>query len=110
MSNVVAGIGRGQLRHLDEHRAMKRAIYQRYQESLQGLPVQMNPYQEDTEPNFWLSCLTIDEGCGVTPEQIRKALEAENMEARPIWKPMHMQPVFAGCDRGRVPPRTVSAQ
>ena len=58
----------------------------------------MNPYLPDSRPNFWLSCITIDPGCSVTPEQVRLALEAENIEARPIWKPMHLQPVFAGCD------------
>lgn len=98
MSNIVAGIGRGQLVHLDEHIAGKTAIYHRYQEGLKGLPVQMNPYLEESVPNFWLSCLLIDAGCSVTPEQIRLALEAENIESRPIWKPMHMQPVFAGHD------------
>lgn len=98
MSNIVAGIGRGQLVHLDEHIAGKTAIYHRYQEGLKGLTVQMNPYLEESVPNFWLSCLLIDAGCSVTPEQIRLALEAENIESRPIWKPMHMQPVFAGHD------------
>ena len=98
MSNIVAGIGRGQLLHLEEHRAAKTAIYQRYQAGFAGSPVTMNPYLPDSRPNFWLSCMTIDPGCSVTPEQVRLALEAENIEARPIWKPMHLQPVFAGCD------------
>jgi len=100
MSNVVAGIGRGQLLHLEEHRALKTAIYRRYEEGLKGLPVRMNPWLDCTTPNFWLSCLTVDEDAveRVNPEMLRLALEAENMEARPIWKPMHLQPVFAGCD------------
>lgn len=98
MSNIIAGIGRGQLPYLEEHRARKEAIYRRYEEGLADLPVKMNPYLECSQPNFWLSCLTIDEGCSVTPEQIRLALEAENIESRPIWKPMHLQPVFAGRD------------
>ena len=98
MSNIVAGIGRGQLLHLEEHRAAKTAIYQRYQAGFAGSPVTMNPYLPDSRPNFWLSCMTIAPGCSVTPEQVRLALEAENIEARPIWKPMHLQPVFAGCD------------
>lgn len=100
MSNVVAGIGRGQLLHLEEHREKKKEIYQRYKQGLQGLPVKMNPYLPESEPNFWLSCLTIDpEAVGrVTPEDLRLALERENIESRPIWKPMHMQPVFAGHD------------
>ena len=99
MSNVVAGIGRGQLLHLEEHRAKKKEIYQRYEAGLRGLPVTMNPYLEETEPNFWLSCILIDEAAKkVTPEMLRLALEAENIEARPIWKPMHLQPVFADRD------------
>ena len=98
MSNIVAGIGRGQLLHLEEHRAKKEEIYRIYERELASLPVKMNPWLADSQPNFWLSCLTIDEDCSVTPEQIRLALEKENIEARPIWKPMHMQPVFAECD------------
>jgi len=100
MSNVVAGIGRGQLLHLEEHRIRKEAIYQRYEAGLQDLPVTMNPYLPDTQPNFWLSCILLDETVmgQVTPETIRLALEAENIEARPIWKPMHLQPVFADRD------------
>lgn len=98
MSNVVAGIGRGQLLHLEEHRQKKAEIYQTYARELAGLPVRMNPYLPDSVPNFWLSCLTIDRDCAVTPERLRLALEAENIEARPIWKPMHLQPVFADCD------------
>lgn len=98
MSNVVAGIGRGQLLHLEEHRTKKEAIYRKYQEGFRDLPIKMNPYQENTRPNFWLSCMTIDKGCGVTPVDILDKLEENNIEARPIWKPMHMQPLFAGCD------------
>lgn len=60
MSNIVAGIGRGQLLHLDEHRMLKENIYRRYEEGLQGLPVKMNPYLECSKPNFWLSCITIN--------------------------------------------------
>ncbi len=98
MSNIVAGIGRGQLIHLDEHREKKEWIYRTYEKAFADLPVTMNPYLPDSRPNFWLSCLTVNEGCRVTPEQIRLALEAENIESRPIWKPMHMQPVFAQND------------
>ena len=94
MSNVVAGIGRGQLVHLDEHRALKEAIYNRYKEGLKGLPVKMNPYLENTVPNFWLSCLTIDEGAGVSAMELLDRFSEANIEGRPIWKPMHMQPVF----------------
>lgn len=98
MSNVVAGIGRGQLKHLEEHRDLKEAIYRRYETGLAGLPVTMNPYLEKTKPNFWLSCLTVDSGCNVDPFKIMEKLAENNVEARPIWKPMHMQPVFERCD------------
>lgn len=99
MSNVVAGIGRGQLKHLEEHRALKEAIYHRYEEGFVGLPVTMNPYQKDVaKPNFWLSCLLIDEKCQVVWKQLYERLETLNIESRPIWKPMHMQPVYANND------------
>lgn len=98
MSNIVAGIGRGQMLHLDEHISQKKAIYMRYKEAFKDLPVQMNPYLSCSEPNFWLSCLTINEGEKVTPEDIRLALAKENIESRPIWKPMHMQPVYKNHD------------
>ena len=98
MSNIVAGIGRGQLLHLDEHRQKKEDLYRAYETGLTGLPVKMNPYLSCSRPNFWLSCMTIDPGCAVTPEQVRLALEAENIEARPIWKPMHLQPLYAAND------------
>ncbi|WP_295764196.1 DegT/DnrJ/EryC1/StrS aminotransferase family protein [uncultured Oscillibacter sp.] len=96
MSNIVAGIGRGQLLHLEEHLRLKEGIYQAYQRGLAGLPVKMNPYPPESRPNFWLSCITIDPGSQVTPERLRLALEAEDIESRPIWKPMHLQPMFAG--------------
>jgi len=98
MSNVVAGIGRGQLLHIEEHRDRKEAIYHRYEEGLQNLPLTMNPYLKNTKPNFWLSCLLLDEDCKVDPMDMMKKLEAENIESRPIWKPMHMQPVFKDND------------
>ena len=98
MSNIVAGIGRGQMFHINEHIAQKRAIYYRYKEAFQNLPVEMNPYLKCSEPNFWLSCLTINLGEKVTPETIRLELERYNIESRPIWKPMHMQPVYAKND------------
>lgn len=98
MSNVVAGIGRGQLLHLEEHRALKKQIYDRYKQAFKELPVTMNPYLNCSEPNFWLSCFTVNEGCDVKPYDIMDKLASENIEARPIWKPMHMQPVFDGYD------------
>lgn len=113
MSNVIAGVVRGQYLHLDEHIAKKKEIYMRYKEGLKKLPVSMNPYMEDImEPNFWLSCLLIDEDAMCKqvrgdqdvlyqkeegkscPTEILEALAKYNAEGRPIWKPMHMQPIF----------------
>lgn len=99
MSNVTAGIGRGQLLHIDEHKAIKQAIYRQYQEAFADiLEITMNPLNPDGDSNCWLSCMTIAEGCSVTPDMIMDALEAENIESRPIWKPMHLQPIFAEND------------
>ncbi len=98
MSNIVAGIGRGQLLHLDEHKALKEKIYYKYKAEFKDLPVTMNPYAENSAPNHWLSCLLIDESCDVRMTDIIEKLAAENIEARPIWKPMHMQPVFKDND------------
>ncbi len=99
MSNIVAGIGRGQLLHLEEHKALKKAIYNKYKDGLSGLPLTMNPYLEYTEPNFWLSCLLLDKNCCISPMEIMNKLNTEaNAEARPIWKPMHMQPLYAEND------------
>lgn len=99
MSNVTAGIGRGQLMFLEEHKARKKAIYQQYQEAFADIPeITMNPLNPDGDANNWLSCMTIAPGCEVTPDQIMDALAQENIESRPIWKPMHEQPVFAECD------------
>lgn len=100
MSNVLAGIGRGQLLHLDEHLERKKDIYMEYKSAFKDISgIRMNPYNEDdSEPNFWLSCITIDKGCAVTPLDIMLALESENIESRPIWKPMHLQPVFQEYD------------
>ena len=99
MSNVTAGIGRGQLLHLDEHKAAKQAIYKQYREAFKDIPeIAMNPLNPEGDSNCWLSCMTIAEDCSVTPDMIMDALEAENIESRPIWKPMHLQPVFAEND------------
>lgn len=100
MSNIVAGIGRGQMRHLDEHHALKKGIYEAYRTAFEGVPaIHMNPYLPCSEPNFWLSCISIDQAkSGVTPADIIARLAAENIEARPIWKPMHLQPVFVDRD------------
>ena len=101
MSNLIAGVARGQMEHLGEHLNGKKAIWEKYAAGFEGLPVQMNPWEACAEPNYWLSCFLIEEdafAAGFTPEKIRTTLLEYNAESRPIWKPMHMQPVFAGCD------------
>ena len=113
MSNVIAGVVRGQFPHLDEHIAQKKAIYERYKEGFKGLPVKMNPFDEiNSVPNFWLSCMIInkeamckqvrgeDKALYISekgrscPTEILETLAKYNAEGRPIWKPMHMQPIY----------------
>ena len=99
MSNVVAGIGRGQLLHMDEHKRLKNEIYKQYTQAFADIEeISMNPMNPDGDANNWLSCVLLKEGCKVTPNDIMDALDAENIESRPIWKPMNLQPVFADCD------------
>ncbi|MBR5577418.1 MAG: aminotransferase class I/II-fold pyridoxal phosphate-dependent enzyme [Lachnospiraceae bacterium] len=99
MSNIVAGIGRGQLLHLEEHKHKKQKIYQEYQEAFSDIKeITMNPMNPEGESNCWLSCLLLAEGCQVEPNKIMDVLEEENIESRPIWKPMHLQPVFEAYD------------
>ena len=99
MSNITAGIGRGQLLHLEEHKALKKAIYNKYKAAFSDIPeIQMNPLNPDGDANNWLSCMTIAEDSIVNPDMIMDALEKENIETRPIWKPMHLQPVFSDYD------------
>jgi len=113
MSNVIAGVVRGQFPYLKQHIALKKAIYLRYKEGFKDLPVTMNPYDESImEPNFWLSCLLINEEamckqvrgdkdvCYISepgkscPSEILDELAKYNAEGRPIWKPMHLQPFY----------------
>ncbi|OJG32343.1 hypothetical protein RT42_GL000477 [Enterococcus cecorum DSM 20682 = ATCC 43198] len=113
MSNVIAGVVRGQIPYLEEHIAQKRAIYERYKEGFKDLPVKMNPFDEkNSVPNYWLSCLIINEDAMCKqvrsdndalyisekgkscPTEILEKLANNNAEGRPIWKPMHMQPIF----------------
>ena len=113
MSNVIAGVVRGQIPYLEEHIAQKKAIYERYKEGFKDLLVQMNPFDaENSVPNYWLSCMLIDEeamckqvrgekdSCYISeqgktcPDEILETLAKYNAEGRPIWKPMHMQPIF----------------
>ena len=114
MSNVIAGVIRGQLPYLEEHIAQKKAIYERYKEGFKDLPVQMNPFDADnSEPNYWLSCLLIDKDAMCRqarsdneaefweepgkscPTEILTKLARLNAEGRPIWKPMHLQPIYS---------------
>jgi pyridoxal phosphate-dependent aminotransferase EpsN len=99
MSNVLAAIGRGQLRVLDERIRARRRNFAAYRAALGALPgIEFMPIARHSHPNFWLTCITIDPGrFGATREDVRLALEAHNIEARPLWKPLHLQPVFAGC-------------
>jgi len=99
MSNLIAAVGRGQLLHLDDHVRRKRAIYETYKERLADIAeITMNPLNPKGEANYWLSCMTIAPESRVTPNQVMDALAEENIESRPIWKPMQLQPVFAECD------------
>ena len=99
MSNILAAIGRGQLRKLDDRVAAKRRIFEQYRQLLGDLPgITFMPEAATGRCNRWLTVILLDQAeCGATPEQVRLALEAENIEARPIWKPMHLQPVFQTC-------------
>lgn len=100
MSNIVAGIGRGQLKVLEDRVNKKREIYNYYREAFSDIDdIEMMPLHDDIErSNCWLSCMLIAEASKVTPLDIQLALEDDNIEARPVWKPMHMQPVFSKCD------------
>ena len=97
MSNICAGIGRGQMQVLPLRVEQKQAIYRRYEEKLAGLPLTFQPETAGTRSNRWLTSVLLDPGCGVTPTQLLDALNEENIEGRHLWKPMHAQPVFAGC-------------
>ena len=95
MSNILAGIGRGQLEVLDERIAQKKVIYDYYKEAFKEISdIEMMPICKYNKPNYWLSCITVKEKSNIKPIDIIKALEKENIESRPVWKPMHMQPFF----------------
>ena len=99
MSNVVAAIGRGQLKSLELHKQLKQEIRRTYEKAFADLEeICLNPLNPDGDANCCLTCMTLSPDCPVTPDQIMDALEEENIESRPIWKPMHLQPVFADCD------------
>ncbi len=113
MSNIIAGVVRGQLPYLETHITQKKVIWKRYREGFADLPVKINPFDaEKSEPNYWLSCMLIDENAMApyvrgeqdelwqtesgksSPGEILGAIAAFNAEGRPIWKPMHMQPIY----------------
>ena len=96
MSNITAGIGRGQMKVLPLRVQQKQAIFARYCEKLQGLPLTMQPKLDCAQPNRWLSVLLLDANCGVTPTEMLACLNEANIEGRHLWKPMSLQPVFAG--------------
>ena len=98
MSNICAGIGRGQMHVLEERVEQKNAIFNRYAEALKDLPLNMSPTLPDTRPNRWLSVALLDPEWEIKPEDIIRVLEQENIESRHVWKPMHLQPVFRDCD------------
>ena len=111
MSNIVAGIGRGQLKVLDLRIKQKTEIYNRYKEAFKDITdIEVQPIPENTMPNHWLSVITIKKDSKVKPLDIMVALEKENIESRPVWKPMHMQPVFEKCDFIKVADEPVSKE
>ena len=97
MSNISAGIGRGQMKVLPLRVRQKQAIFARYAEKLRGLPLAMQPKLDCAEPNRWLSVALLDKDCGVTPAELLARLNETNIEGRHLWKPMNLQPVFADC-------------
>ena len=109
MSNVVAGIGRGQLKVLNDRLAKKKEIYETYKDAFKDIPeIEMKPVPVDTKPNYWLSTMLLKEDSKVTPLNVMEALDKENIESRPIWKPMHMQPVFEKYDFIKVEEKPIS--
>ena len=109
MSNVLAGIGRGQLKVLEKRVEQKTNIYNTYKEAFKDIEeIELQPALENTRPNHWLTALTIKENSKVKPIDIMVALEKENIESRPIWKPMNLQPVFEKYDFIKVEEKSVS--
>ena len=109
MSNIVAGIGRGQLKVLNERINQKTRIYNKYKEKFKDIKdIKMQPVPENTKPNHWLSVITLSEDSKVKPLDIMIALERKNIESRPVWKPMHMQPIFKEYDFIKVKEKPVS--
>lgn len=111
MSNIVAGIGRGQLKVLDKRIEQKTNIYYNYKEEFKDIKeIEMQPIPKNTKPNHWLSVIILKENSKVKPLDIMEALEKENIESRPVWKPMHMQPVFKVYDFIKVADKPISEE
>ena len=111
MSNIVAGIGRGQLKVLDERIKQKTDIYNNYKEGFKEIEdIEMEPIPENAKPNHWLSVITLSKSSKITPLDIMEALDKENVESRPVWKPMHMQPVFKDYDFIKVAEEPISIE
>lgn len=111
MSNIVAGIGRGQLKVLDKRIEQKTNIYYNYKEGFKNIKeIEMQPIPNNTKPNHWLSVITLKENSKIKPLEIMEALEKENIESRPVWKPMHMQPVFKAYDFIKVSDKPISEE
>lgn len=109
MSNIVAGIGRGQLKVLDKRIEQKTNIYNNYKKGFKDIKeIEMQPIPENTKPNHWLSVITLKEDSKVKPLDIMEALDKQNIESRPVWKPMHMQPVFEKYDFIKVTDKPIS--
>ena len=109
MSNIVAGIGRGQLKVLDKRIEQKTNIYNNYKEGFKEITeIKMQPIPEDSKPNHWLSVITLNKNSKVKPLDIMESLEKENIESRPVWKPMHMQPVFKKYDFIKIEEKPIS--
>ena len=109
MSNIVAGIGRGQLKVLDKRIKQKTDIYNNYKEGFKDISdIEMEPIPVNTKPNHWLSVITLNKNSNVKPIDIMEALDRENIESRPVWKPMHMQPIFKDYDFIKVEEEPVS--
>lgn len=111
MSNIVAGIGRGQLKVLDKRIEQKTNIYYTYKEGFKNIKeIEMQPIPNNTKPNHWLSVITLKKNSKIKPLEIMEALEKENIESRPVWKPMHMQPVFKAYDFIKVSDKPISEE
>ena len=111
MSNICAGIGRGQLKVLNKRIEKKNEIYKTYKEAFKDITdIKMDPYIDNSKPNHWLSVISIDKNASVTPLKIMENLEEQGIETRPVWKPMHMQPVFSKYDYITVEENSVSQE